>query len=372
MASRCRSARPLGPAGPPTRRPAAGRPASGSPSSSPSMSAAMIAAVRTPMIRAAASARRAVAKRASRPSRSARTRISPVSGPVAGRWPCRNVSRSRKAEGSHDASSTLRTSSRPADRSAPEAITTRCAASARRPAMPSAAASSRVPAASSAPSLVAVQRPLRQLGGDHGRGYQRAEVAHGVTPALVELAGLDHQVGQRAGRRPPADGDHRGPCAAVPGRAQRGVRRGRRSLVGDADDQAPDRPRQGELEGLGRDDGRGPQAGRRGRVTEDLDDPEGGGLGRATAGDDDRFPGGRRRPGSPPRGPLRCRPPRSAPRCARPGLARPRSCRSCDTADPIEWLGVLVKSHGSGGPGRGAVGSNSVAVVMASSVRRRG
>ena len=39
---------------------------------------------------------------------------------IAGRWPWRNVSRSRIADGSHDASSTFSTSSRAAGRSAPE------------------------------------------------------------------------------------------------------------------------------------------------------------------------------------------------------------------------------------------------------------
>ena len=46
--------------------------------------------------------------------------MSRVSGPVAGRWPCRNVSRSRNADGSQEASSILRTSSRPEGRSAPD------------------------------------------------------------------------------------------------------------------------------------------------------------------------------------------------------------------------------------------------------------
>ena len=65
-------------------------------------------------------------------------------------------------------------------------------------------------------------------------GDQRAEVADRVTPALVQLAGLDDDVGAalRPGDRP-ADRDDRGPCAGRPCGAQRGIRGARPALVAD-------------------------------------------------------------------------------------------------------------------------------------------
>ena len=77
------------------RRRAGDRPASAPARRAASRSAARMAAVRRPISRAAASAWRARASRSARPARSARIRTSPVSGPVAGRCPWRNVSRSR-------------------------------------------------------------------------------------------------------------------------------------------------------------------------------------------------------------------------------------------------------------------------------------
>ena len=179
---------------------------------------------------AAARACRARASRSSRRSRSARTRTRPVVGPVAGRWPCRNVSRSRKADGSQEASSILRTSSRPAGRSAPGRDDEERRARRRGP-----------PAIRSAPALVARarrQEPRDRRSASSGRpdrcaptaaaATHRAEVADRVAPALVELAGLDDDVGERARRRSAADGDDRGPCARAP-RAARAPRSSRAS-----------------------------------------------------------------------------------------------------------------------------------------------
>ena len=128
-ASPCRAAPRPAPAAPAPRRRAAGRPASGRRGSTGSASRGddrrrPDAEDRAPRRAPGAPARAAPA----RPSRSARIRTRPVDASVAGRWPWRNVSRSRYADGSHDASSTLRTSSRPAGRSAPDAMTSRSSA----------------------------------------------------------------------------------------------------------------------------------------------------------------------------------------------------------------------------------------------------
>ena len=133
--------------------------------------------------------------RSARRSRSGRIRTSAVVASIAGRWPCRNVSRSRYAAGSQDASSTLRTSSRPAGRSAPEASTSRSARvgqpslrSVRRLAGPRPGVSSAAqgsPASSARPDSSAPTEAAAS---------QRAQVADGVAPALVQLAGRDDEI----------------------------------------------------------------------------------------------------------------------------------------------------------------------------------
>ena len=81
------------------------------------------------------------------------------------------------------------------------------------------------PAARIARRRIAVERPSRQVRPDRRRRQHRAQVADGVAPALVELLGLDDEVGQRRTRRPPGDRDERRPGAGGPRGGQRRVRR---------------------------------------------------------------------------------------------------------------------------------------------------
>ena len=116
---------------------------------------------------------------------------------VAGMCPWRNVSRSRYADGSHEASSTLSVSSRPAARSAPDAMTMRCAASANRAG--DALGPGRVPGA----------------GGEDGRGRVAVERRPGQM--------------RRRPRPPRGSGSGSRRCGTSPGRARRSRRRGPRA-----------------------------------------------------------------------------------------------------------------------------------------------
>ena len=73
------------------------------------------------------------------------------------------------------------------------------AAGARRPAaaaIRSAPVSSRAPVGEEVGHRGGIDRPPGQVRRDGGGGQDRAEVADGVAPALVELAGLDDDVGR--------------------------------------------------------------------------------------------------------------------------------------------------------------------------------
>ena len=85
---------------------------------------------------------------------------------------------------------------------------------------------------------------------DAGRGEHRAHVADRVAPALVELARLDDDVGDRAGRRSAADRDDRGPGAGRARGSKRAVGRAGAAFVRDADHEAARRGIERQLERL--------------------------------------------------------------------------------------------------------------------------
>ena len=99
---------------------------------------------------------------AARPSRSVSRRTRPVDSSIAGRWPWRNVSRSRIVVGSHAASSIFRASSRAAGRSAPDATVMIVRQPARIAAIASAPASSVAPLRSRSRTIARVGRRDRQ------------------------------------------------------------------------------------------------------------------------------------------------------------------------------------------------------------------
>ena len=78
----------------------------------------------------------------------------------------------------------------------------RCAASARRAGDPlGAGLVARARRPGGRPTASASSGAPGQVRADRGRGQDRAEVADRVAPALVELVGLDDDVGERRARR---------------------------------------------------------------------------------------------------------------------------------------------------------------------------
>ena len=134
-------------------------------------------------------------------SRSVRIRTSPVSGPVAGEVAVQErleVAERRRQPGRLlDLEHELAAGRPVGARRDHEQVR----ASARRPAIASAPVSSRAPAARRSTTAPRVERPAGQVRADGRAGEHRADVADGVAPALVELAGLDHDVGDRCRRR---------------------------------------------------------------------------------------------------------------------------------------------------------------------------
>ena len=127
------------------------------------------------------------------------------------------------------------------------------------------------------------------MGADARRRDDGAQVADRVAPAVVELLGLDDDPGQRAGGGAAGDRHHRRRPTRVPRRAEGRVRRRRAAFVGDPDDEAAGRRGERQLEGLLGPDGRVREAGRVGRLAQDLGRGQGGMLGGPAAGDDDRL-----------------------------------------------------------------------------------
>ena len=137
----------------------------------------------------------------------------------------------------------------------PDASTMRCAASARRGRDPlRAGLVARARGEERPPTASASSARPDSCAADRRAGEDRAQVADRVAPALVELTGLDDDVGER--RRPgaAADRDDGGRAPGVAGGLERGVRGGRPALVRDADDEPARRRVQGQLECLGRAD----------------------------------------------------------------------------------------------------------------------
>ena len=184
-------------------------------------------------------------------------RTSPVVASIAGRWPWRNVSRSRIVVGIQAASSILSASSRAAGRSAPDAIGDDRARSRRGSARSPRRRPRRGPAGQEQVADRARRRVARPAScvGDRRRGDDRRQVADRVAPAVVHLDGRDDE--SRRPRPPPA-GDpalpviDRRPRSGRRRRLERPDRRRRPALVRDPDHEPAGRRVERELERLGR------------------------------------------------------------------------------------------------------------------------
>ena len=212
-----------------------------------------------------------------------------------------------------------------------------------------------------------VHRSPDQVRADRRRHDQRADVPDRMTPALIELVGLDDDIGQLGARRSVGHRDQRGPCPGLASRRKGGVGRGRRRL------RARCRSRGRSTADRATAPTLAPRPVRAARQTSRSADPPSephrAGSPRPRW---PRSPTCRSRSGRParrrgscagsagPARPRRCRAPRGARGSAPRSRARPRSSRSCGTAAAARLLGIDVDSHGSGGPGSGAVGSNGV------------
>ena len=207
------------------------------------------------------------------------------------------------------------------------------------------------------------------------RGHQEwRQVADGMAPALVELVGLDDDVGQRRRRRSAADTVMTAVRApARPCRVERRVRGGRPALVRDADDEAARRRVEGQLERLGRHGTRDrPAPAARIASRRISATAERAVLGRAAAGHDDRLAGRdglTDRVGQPP-APLA----RSARRVSRPLRQRRlgRDHVGHVVRRPARRLGVGSHPTGRAGPGAGRSGrSREVRLMRVSRIGSR-
>ena len=202
--------------------------------------------------------------------------------------------------------------------------------------------------------------------GQRGAGHDRREVADGVAPALVLLAGRDHRLRQGGARRAVADRDQRR-RRARPSRAA-----GSASLVAhvppscetaEHDAARGGRPASSNAWALATHGSVMPAsaqcshaAGRRSTMAACSLVPQP----VVTIG----------APAS--AAPIRSAPPavhdadrrRGAPPAVRPAPARRRSSRSWRRAGPSRGSGIVDEAHGSGAPGSGASGSNVMAAML--------